>query len=145
MGLMTNMQSLHIKEAANLSGTLPTELGLMTNLTSMVLSFTNREGTLPVEYSNLTKLATLDLFNNKGLTGSLPTEYSQLVNLRTSLRDITSLDCVLVTCLRPTFGTVSCFSLAEVTDTQTPHRCVPPPPPGRSNFSLQVIWICVKH
>lgn len=58
-----------------LTGTLPTELGLFTDLTYLSLAGNMLRGTIPLELTMLTKLATLDL-TGCFLTGTLPQYFS---------------------------------------------------------------------
>lgn len=53
-------------------GNLPTELGLMSNLTAMVIVETSITGDLPVEYMNLRHLRDFQ-FTNNDLSGTIPT------------------------------------------------------------------------
>jgi hypothetical protein len=71
---------LQIKNAA-VDGPLPTELGGLSNLKTMVLSILQLDSTLPLEYANLSSLEKMDFLVNYGLTGTIPTEFAKLVNL----------------------------------------------------------------
>ncbi|KAL6512061.1 U2 snRNP complex subunit msl1 [Orobanche gracilis] len=51
----------------HLSGSIPKELGLLPNLTSLDLSYNNFTGCVPPE---LAHIAVVDLGNNSGLTGN---------------------------------------------------------------------------
>ena len=66
----------------NLIGTIPSELGDLTNLRELALGFNQLSGSLPTELGNLTNLRFLDLRSNQ-LSGSIPTELGNLTNLRT--------------------------------------------------------------
>ena len=63
-----------------LTGTIPAEIGNLTNLT--ILSFYNNQltGTIPTEIGNLTNLTILSFYNNQ-LTETIPTEIVNLTNL----------------------------------------------------------------
>ena len=63
-----------------IDGTIPTELGLLTRLTSLVLTETRLTGTIPSELGLLTKLRVLQLEKNQ-LTGTLPTQLKNIPNL----------------------------------------------------------------
>jgi len=66
----------------NFTGTVPTEIGLMTALTELNLENNNLEGTIPTEIGNLKNLEIL-VFDNNEMTGSIPSEIASLSNLTT--------------------------------------------------------------
>ena len=63
-----------------LSGSIPPELGNLTNLQFLVLGANQLSGSIPPELGNLTLLKVLHLNNNQ-LKGNLPTNLSTLINL----------------------------------------------------------------
>jgi Leucine-rich repeat (LRR) protein len=63
-----------------LSGQLPRELGLLTNLTIVHLDFNQLTGTIPTELGRLESLEELQLSSNR-LSGQLPRELGLLTNL----------------------------------------------------------------
>jgi len=63
-----------------LTGSIPPEIGNLTNLTGLWLYGNELSGEIPPEIGNLTNLSYLDLFNNH-LTGSIPPEIGNLTNL----------------------------------------------------------------
>ena len=65
----------------NLVGTIPTELGNLSNLTHILLNENQLTGTIPTELGNLSNLTYLYLNENQ-LTGTIPTELGNLSNLR---------------------------------------------------------------
>ena len=82
LGLLSNLKTLEIlRSGTNFYGTFPSELGLLSNLETFNFRGNNHNGTLPVEYSQLTKLQRMDVQSNKVLTGTLPAEYGNLINL----------------------------------------------------------------
>ena len=64
----------------NLAGTIPVEMGNLTNLTELVLGDNQLTGTIPVEIGNLTDLTYLSFHNNQ-LTGTILPEIGNLTNL----------------------------------------------------------------
>eukprot|EP00241_Pyramimonas_parkeae_P010838 CAMPEP_0114229812 /NCGR_PEP_ID=MMETSP0058-20121206/3118_1 /TAXON_ID=36894 /ORGANISM="Pyramimonas parkeae, CCMP726" /LENGTH=249 /DNA_ID=CAMNT_0001340935 /DNA_START=164 /DNA_END=916 /DNA_ORIENTATION=- len=83
LGLLTRLG--YISMGFNsLTGTVPTELGLLTGLYSMSLAYNALRGTLPSELGLLTRLVGM-WFRNNSLSGTLPTELGLLSALR-SLR-----------------------------------------------------------
>jgi len=64
----------------NLDGTIPTELGNLTNLTYIYLNFNNLSGSIPPELENLNELKTLSLYFNQ-LSGNIPPTLGNLTNL----------------------------------------------------------------
>lgn len=68
----------------NLTGTLPTSIGNLSNLESLKLFFNQLEGTLPSEIGNLTQLQVLDL-NSNNLIGEIPSTIGNLSKLNTLL------------------------------------------------------------
>ncbi|KAG6429067.1 hypothetical protein SASPL_107106 [Salvia splendens] len=71
--------------SANLSGTLPREIGQLTNLRSLYLSTNALSGPIPLELGYSTSLSDLDLSHNL-LKGSLPASVWNLCDRLVSLR-----------------------------------------------------------
>ncbi len=74
----------------SLSGSIPAELGNLTNLTGLSLAYNSLTGSIPAELGNLTNLTSLSL-NNNSLTGSIPAELGNLTNLTYLFLDNNSL------------------------------------------------------
>ena len=69
-----------VLKSNNLAGTMPRELGLLSNLEVMDLYGNLLAGLIPSELGQLSRLSTLILWNNE-LSGSIPPELGQLGNL----------------------------------------------------------------
>jgi Leucine-rich repeat (LRR) protein len=65
-------------QSNGLTGTIPTELGLLTGLMNLELPFNELTGTIPTELGLLTALTFLDLEVN-ALTGIIPSELGMLI------------------------------------------------------------------
>lgn len=81
--LSTRLQSvlsLHVGQNY-LNGTIPSELGLLTNLEHLDIFENEFTGSIPTELGLCTKLKGMDLSTNS-LTGTLPEEVMHLTNLR---------------------------------------------------------------
>lgn len=82
------MQKTYYLELANcgLTGTIPTELGLMTMWHRLWLNSNDFTGTIPSEFGQFTGLKLgMDLYENPLLSGTIPTELGRLTALQ-SLR-----------------------------------------------------------
>ena len=76
--------------SSNLSGTVPTSIGLLTGLTSLLLNINHLVGSIPSELGNLSGLQILDLYSNC-LTGKIPTQLGSLTGLQKLELNINSL------------------------------------------------------
>ncbi|WP_353931255.1 DUF4347 domain-containing protein [Okeanomitos corallinicola TIOX110] len=65
----------------NLIGTIPTEIGNLSNLQTLTFDLNQLSGTIPIEISNLSNLRYLQLSRNQ-LSGTIPIQISNLSNLR---------------------------------------------------------------
>lgn len=72
----------------NLNGTLPTEIGDLSEITNITINFNDQlTGSIPTQIGNLSKLTTLSFWNNN-LNGTIPSELGNCTNLETlSLED----------------------------------------------------------
>ena len=77
LGRVTQVQLIQ----NNLVGTIPPDVGDLTNLTRLLLDGNILTGSIPTEIGNLTNLTDLDLENNQ-LSGPIPTEIGNLNNLQ---------------------------------------------------------------
>ncbi len=80
LGSLTNLEELNLSQN-QLSGTIPLELGSLNNLTTLSLFDNRLSGGIPSELGNLSNLELLALFENN-LRGTIPTELAELDNLR---------------------------------------------------------------
>ncbi|MDM8565189.1 leucine-rich repeat domain-containing protein [Candidatus Halobeggiatoa sp. HSG11] len=79
LGNLTELKQLRLSNN-QLSGSIPSELGNLTQLTDLYLSGNQLSGSIPSELGNLVQLHNLGLSNNK-LTGSIPSELGNLTEL----------------------------------------------------------------
>ena len=79
IGDLTDLTELSLG-SNGLSGGIPVELGDLTNLTSLSLRRSGLSGGIPVELGDLANLTSLDLGRN-GLSGGIPGELGDLTNL----------------------------------------------------------------
>jgi Leucine-rich repeat (LRR) protein len=79
LGSLSNLTTLNLWDN-QLSGSIPSELGNLTNLTQLVLGSNSLSGSIPAELGNLTNLTELYLYTNS-LSGSIPAELGNLTNL----------------------------------------------------------------
>ena len=82
LGLVTSLQHFKLNYVdLNIGTTLPTELGKLSELQTLNLRWANIAGTLPTEYGHMKSLVDLDISHNDDLIGTFPTEYGYLKNL----------------------------------------------------------------
>ncbi len=80
LGQLTNLWSLYLNDN-ELTGSIPAELGQLTNLRRLYLMDNELTGSIPAELGRLTNLQILALYDNE-LTGSIPAELGRLTNLQ---------------------------------------------------------------
>lgn len=78
-GEMTDLFALWI-DANEITGTIPTEIGLLESMASLSMTNSTLTGTIPTEMGNISTLRRLWLFNNE-LTGNVPVELKKLSDL----------------------------------------------------------------
>ena len=79
LGSLSNLRWLNLS-GNQLTGAIPTELDNLSNLTELGLWGNQLTGTIPTQLGNLSKLTGLNLGGNQ-LTGAIPTELGNLSNL----------------------------------------------------------------
>jgi hypothetical protein len=79
LGNLSNMGYVYLM-SNQLSGNIPPEIGTMTNLSVLMLNENELTGTIPTELGNLSNLGILNLSYN-GITGNIPHELGNLTNL----------------------------------------------------------------
>ncbi|KAI2499234.1 hypothetical protein MHU86_15275 [Fragilaria crotonensis] len=80
IGLLTQLTEL-VLSAFQLTGTVPSTLPKLTMLTHLTMSGNKLNGTIPSSFSRLSQLQQLDLSHNH-LTGSIPSSLSRLTQLQ---------------------------------------------------------------
>ena len=80
LGNLSNLQRLYLDEN-QLTGTIPKELGNLSQLQGLYLGDNQLTGSIPKELGNLSNLQRLYLYNNQ-LTDSIPKELGNLSNLQ---------------------------------------------------------------
>jgi Leucine-rich repeat (LRR) protein len=79
LGSLSNLVHLHLGDN-QLSGSIPPELGGLSNLEDLVLYINQLSGSIPPQLGNLSNLGALYLWNNQ-LSGSIPPKLGDLSNL----------------------------------------------------------------
>jgi len=64
-----------------LTGTIPTEIGILSSLEYLYISRTSLSGTIPTEFGQLTQLYWFDLGPAPSISSTLPSEFGQLTGL----------------------------------------------------------------
>jgi hypothetical protein len=82
LGLLQYLKFLVVPEN-RISGPIPSELSQMPLLTELALNNNNLSGTLPEELGSLENLASVFLFGNPRLTGTVPESYGNMPKLGT--------------------------------------------------------------
>ncbi|KAF2291548.1 hypothetical protein GH714_025483 [Hevea brasiliensis] len=89
IGFLTNLDTLHL--AANkLNGSIPSTIGQLGSLTELALYTNSLDGLIPPSMGNLTKMVRLFLYENQ-LSGLIPPEIGKLTNLVEIYMDSNSL------------------------------------------------------
>ena len=81
LGGLSNLQILNLNWV-DIDGPLPTELGQLEMLVDLELSWTSLTGTLPSEWKLLGNLKSLDVSASLQITGTVPSDYGLLTSLK---------------------------------------------------------------
>jgi Leucine-rich repeat (LRR) protein len=81
LGNLSQLTTLILRQNPQLSGGIPTEIGKLNLLETLMLDFNNLSGTVPASIGNLFNLKTLWLGSNAMLGGEIPASFSNLINL----------------------------------------------------------------
>ena len=81
LGGLDQLRRLSLSSNLRLSGTLPEELGDLTNLQSLDITHTQLTGEIPASFGQLDQLYRLSLHDNE-LTGYIPSELGNLIKVR---------------------------------------------------------------
>ncbi len=90
LGELSNLEELHLSYNS-LSGGIPKQLGNLSNLTQLYLSYNNLSGRIPKQLGKLHNLTQLDLSHNH-LSGRIPRQLGKLSNLEQLLLNTNSLE-----------------------------------------------------
>jgi Leucine-rich repeat (LRR) protein len=124
LGRLTNLQTVLDLSGNSFSSTIPTQLGLLTGLQRLYLNNNTLTGGVPVELANLSTIQAIRLDNNN-LIGQIPSEictlYSQLTPLSYADCDEIQADCFTYCCVDGADCTCRYASTMDAT------RCFAPP------------------
>ncbi|CAB9514858.1 LRR receptor-like serine threonine-protein kinase [Seminavis robusta] len=81
LGMMTDLSVLWLTRSPLLTGTLPSEFGLLTEMEDLTFSSNSLSSSIPTEVGLLTNVLYFNLYGNL-LTGSLPSELGLFSNLK---------------------------------------------------------------
>eukprot|EP00546_Thalassionema_frauenfeldii_P000688 CAMPEP_0178937246 /NCGR_PEP_ID=MMETSP0786-20121207/25641_1 /TAXON_ID=186022 /ORGANISM="Thalassionema frauenfeldii, Strain CCMP 1798" /LENGTH=996 /DNA_ID=CAMNT_0020615777 /DNA_START=312 /DNA_END=3302 /DNA_ORIENTATION=+ len=96
IGLLTHLEVIELRET-NIQGSIPSQMGLCLNLSLIEISYNRElEGTIPLDFGNLSKLTTFNFAATK-LEGTVPDEICSLPKLHTMHADC-----------RPPLGEIKC-------------------------------------
>jgi hypothetical protein len=108
LGLLTDMTTL-ILQSNRLTGTIPSSLGFMTALTDLGLGENELNGTIPLSIGDLTALQRLQLWKNK-LSGTIPASFQGL----TALKDLGLSENVLTGTIPLTLGALTAITSLQL-------------------------------
>ena len=97
IGVLTELASISITNSS-LTGTIPTQLGNLVNLRRLWLYDNDLKGTIPTEMSSLTALEVFEVQKNVQLSGSMPASVCTTVKSATYESKSLLADCSSVAC-----------------------------------------------
>ncbi len=133
LGNLSNLQLLYLG-SNQLSGSIPPELGNLGNLVDLSLNSNQLTGSIPPELGNLSNLEVLSLGKNK-LIGSIPVELGNLYNLRALYLDQNQ----LTGSIPPELGNLSNLEVLSICENQL-IGSIPPELGNLSNLEVLSIW-----
>jgi hypothetical protein len=81
--VLTRLQVLYVMDhGENVSGTIPTEIGLLTDLENLNVGYNGIHGTLPTQIGDIGDSLLEIRIQGTQLSGSIPTQFSRLTKLR---------------------------------------------------------------
>ena len=134
LGDLTNLRGLNL-DGNELTGSIPSELGHLTNLVHLALGWNALTGPIPTELGNLTNLEYLVLAWNGRLTGPIPAELGNLTDLEDL--DLAGND---LTGLIP--GELGSLTNLEYLNLQANDLAGPIPPQLGNLANLRLLWMC---
>lgn len=81
VGAWTDATIFHMNKLNGITGSIPSEFGMLEKLTSLKFSQNHLRGTLPTELGNLQNMELLAISRN-GISGTVPTEFARLTNAK---------------------------------------------------------------
>ena len=133
LGSLSNLMGLDLG-SNQLSGTIPAELGSLSNLEWLFLDGNRLSGTIPAELGGLSNLAVLYLSGNE-LSGTIPVELGSLSNLTWLVLDGNQLSGTIPAEL----GSLSNLTVLELSGNQL-SGTIPTELGGLSNLELLYLW-----
>jgi len=91
LGLLDQLIDINVGSNVGMVGSIPTQIGKLSNLKLLILGTCSFTGTIPTELGKLASLKSLRVYNNY-LSGTVPTELGNLYNLYHLMLQFTKLE-----------------------------------------------------